>query len=248
MKMRSTSHAKPLGRANGLVMFCVTVILTLSFVLGCAGEGGGISGSILANYFSAAYSRAGFTGTVLFRQAADGSLTIVVNEEDGQYSGTAVPSKAPGDFSGTLTRAGATPLSVTGNVAGAMITGAVTGTVKGNPVNSPFTANNVAANVSGNPFAGSYTGTYSGDGSGTFTMTVSATGAISGKVMVEGETVNGSGQLSNLGGGDFTASGSGTVGTAKFTGVFQFVGGKKVATGVWMSDGGSGSWTGSSSP
>jgi len=251
MKMQPKIRVMSLWRLASLLLLCALFVLPASFISGCAGSGGGVTAEALANYFSGPYFRGAFSGSVLVRQSESGELTIVVNEEDGQYIGSAIPSKAPGDFTATLARSGVTPLSVVGSVAESSVSGTVTGTVKGMAVNNAFTANKVASNVSGNPFAGSYAGTYAGDASGTFTMTVSSSGSISVQVIVDGNTVNGSGQLTSLGGSTFSAAGTGTVDyySAAFAGYFQFLGINKRAHGTWTAEGGfSGTWHCSASP
>lgn len=251
MNLQKNEQTTALRRIASFLLFCTLLAVSAAVLAGCGGNGGGVGGSTLANYFSGPYVRGAFSGSLLIRQSETGELTIVVNEEDGQYVGAATPTKAPGDFTATLTRTGSTPLAVAGSVSVSSIVGTVTGTVKGTAVNSAFTANKVASGVNGNPFAGSYTGTYSGDASGTFTMTVSTSGAIAVHVVVDGQTVNGSGQLTNLGGGEFNAVGSGTVDyySAAFAGFFEFIGADRRAHGSWTAEGGaSGSWQGTASP
>ncbi len=206
---------------------------------GCAGSGGGGEFAYAGQYHNS-YSRGG--GTIVFGASSGNSVSVVVNDSSGYFSGQG--TREGSTFSivatgipGTLNVQGA----FSGTGSGRTIVGSVTGL-------HSFDYATIYAHSPGvavfDPFA--YRATMAGDVSGTVDVATNANGQITGTMALSGESaVPVTGSVSSVG----TASFSATLNSEKFTffGVFRVMSANSIVLeGTWTSlpKGGRGTWQG----
>jgi len=222
-------------------MKCIKVLLGLFMIVfaiaGCGGSGSGGGGS---NQFAGAYRSDFLRGlssdtTLLVVVQPNGNTSIVISDSTGVLNKGNGTTTSTGHLSGTAT--GSQDVNVTGtftpgptaNTLSAQLSGGLTDTVSASQI----------ANANVPPIVGTFTGTYSGDESGTFTIQIHSDGTVTGTVQSPSAgtiTVSGTVNLA----GAVTFNGSGSAGTASWTGSFFFVPNQSLAQG-------SGTWSNPSS-
>jgi hypothetical protein len=226
--------------------YLALLIFSLFVVTACGGSGGGGGGA--SNTFAGAY-KADFTRgvpntTMLVTIAKNGNTTFVISDSTGVlFSGTGTTTPT-GHVTGTATGVAPTVGSVT--IVGDLTSGTpptmsltLTGALA-DPVNL------VQIQPQGiTPLVGNYNGSYAGNESGTFTMTVASDGSVTGTVTQGSVTfpLQGSVAVSGL----VNFAGSGSAGSATWTGTFFFVPGSSVTQGIgtWKNASETGTWAAS---
>ncbi len=216
----------------------ISIMCPLLFLFGC---GGGSSKTAatppasvasFAGVYSGSYSGAD-SGTVSVTLATNGSIT---------GSGISVDSTTF-NISGQVAADGKVSLQGSGTAGTATFTGTVTsqgvlaGTWSSHGVSGgSFTTTRSTTTTPVSSYAGVYSGSYSGADSGTVTVTLATNGSITGSgISVDSTTFNISGQVAAD--GKVSLQGSGTAGTATFTGTVTLQG---TLAGTWSSNGVSG--------
>lgn len=228
--------------------YLALLIFSLFVVTACGGSGGG--GGAAPNTFAGAY-KADFTRgvpntTMLVTIAKNGNTTFVISDATGVlYSGTGTTTPT-GHVTGTASGVAPTVGSVT-------IVGDLT---SGTPPTMSLTLTGALTDPVGliqiqpqgvTPLVGNYNGSYFGGATGTFTLAIASDGSVTGNVVAGQTNIPVTGSVAVSGGVNF--SGSGSAGSATWTGTFFFVPGSSVAqgSGTWVNGPLTGTWAASQS-
>lgn len=220
------------------------LIITLFVVTACGGSGGG-GGGVASNTFAGAF-KADFTRgvpntTMLVTIAKNGNTTFVISDATGVlYSGTGTTTPT-GHATGIAT--GVAPTVGTVTIVGDLTAGnppTMSVTLTGALTSSVGLVQVAAQGIT--PLVGNYNGSYFGGATGTFTLAIASNGTVTGTVTQNSVSIPVNGSVAVSGGVNF--AGSGSVGSATWTGTFFFVPGSSVAqgSGTWKNGPLSGTW------
>jgi len=224
------------------------LIMSLFVVSACGGSGGGGGGGA-ANTFAGAYKTDFTRGlaadtTMLVTIAKNGNTTFVISDASGVlYSGTGTTTPT-GHVTGTA--GGVAPTVGTVTIVGDLTAGnppTMSVTLAGALTDS---INLVQVQPQGiSPLVGTFNGSYFGDSSGTFTLSIDSSGKVTGNVVAGPTNIPIVGNVDVSGTVNF--QGSGSAGSATWTGTFFFVPGSSLAQGIgtWMNGSQKGTWSAS---
>ncbi len=228
-----------------LAIHLALLILSLFVVSACGGaSGGGSTSNTFAGAYKTDFTRGVANTTLLVTIAKNGDTTFVISDVSGVlYSGTGTTTPT-GHVTGMAS--GVAPTVGTVTIVGDLTAGnppTMAVTLTGALTDSVSLVQLVPQGIS--PLVGNFNGSYFGDSTGTFTLSIDTSGHVTGNVIAGPSQIAITGSVNVSGTVNF--QGSGSAGSATWTGTFFFVPGSSVAqgTGTWMNGSQKGTWSAS---